>query len=435
MKLTISELEKISAELFPINRSLTGKGNETTLDILNRAGCGLERLYVASGEKVFDWTVPDEWWINRGYIKNKYGETVVDFEDSNLHVVSYSEPVHLTGVKKEYLLKKIHTSDKGDSIIPYRTSYYKKDWGFCCSAETLSSEQFVEPFEVVIESGFNPNGNLVWGERLFEGSQKKEFILTTYICHPSMANDNLSGILTNLAIIKKLEMQPKKRFSYRFAFFPETIGALCFLNSHCDIAQILGGAVISNTAGPGSFKMKESFDPTHFTNFALSHVAASKIDLDVVPFSPDGSDERQFSTPGFRINTPSLHKSKYYDFVEYHTSADDLGILDLDAIDLISDIYIDWINLVDTFCYPAFTESRGEIQLGKRGLYPEIGGGLNQNNDDFDVEREIEIMSWMMHEFDGSISNFEFASKRGFDIQSVNGIIEKLSNAGILKID
>jgi aminopeptidase-like protein len=429
-------INKILNDLFPINRSLTGDGNEETLNYLNSINAQLELKYKSSGDQVFDWTVPDEWWINDAYVKNKNGERIIDFKKNNLHVVGYSKPVHFSSMAETVLRKKIFTSNKSDTVIPYRTSYYKKDWGFCCAESLLKSEKFDGPFEVCIDSGFKENGRLIWGERVFEGLREQEFILTTYICHPSLANDNLSGIVTTYLILQKLDKLPQTKYTYRFGFFPETIGALCFLHEHPDVGRIIGGTIVTNTAGPGKFTIKESFDNTHFTNWVLKEICKRRLsDFDIVTFTPDGSDERQFSKPGFRINTPSLHKSKYYDYWQYHTSADNLDILDYDAINLISDIYVEWIQLVDTLSTPKFVEDRGELQLGKRGLYPQLGGSLNQADSESEVEYQIEMLSWMMHEFDGTMTNFEFAQLHGYDIFKVNNLIKVLMQKGALTYD
>ena len=252
-----------------------------------------------------------------------------------------------------------------------------------------------------------------------------------------MANDNLSGIVTNFLIMKELEKLSELRHTYRFAFFPETIGALAFLNSHENTKNILGGAIINNTCGSGGYKIKKSFDSQSFLNSTLIEVAKKELNdfVECVPFSPDGSDERQFSKPAFRINTPSLHKSKYYDFWQYHTNADNLEFIDYDACMKIVKTYVEWIRVIDTYCKPKFVEARGEIQLGKRGLYPSIGGSLNQGDGHIDTEEEIDIINWMMHYFDGEITNFEFSKLTRYSLYKVNTVINKLYKSGVLLID
>ena len=431
MNLATDDIRNHFNHLFNVERSLTGPGNEYTLDYLNNHGAKIDKRYVRSGSTVFDWNVPPEWSVNEAYILNGSGEKIIDYANNFLHLVNYSVPIRKTNMTLEQIKPHIHYSEKDPNVIPYRTTYYDRDWGFCCTRKLLESEKFHPPFTVVIDTNLDETGNMVWGERIFEGQKQEEIVLTTYICHPNLANDNLSGIITNYLLMKFIETLPNLKYTYRFAFFPETIGALVFLKQHPDIEKIKGGSIVTNTAGPGRFKLKQSFDPNHYTNQALQY-SCQKIlgnDIEIAEFTPDGSDERQFSKPGFRINTPSLHKSKYYDFWQYHTSADDLSIIDIDGLLKVFECYQEWILLLESFVTPKFTQQNGEMQLGKRGLYPSIGGGLNQN---MTVDRELEIIMWMMHYFDGTMSNFDLATKINVSIYDVNQIIQKLYSKNIL---
>lgn len=431
MTLDKNQIWNYFSQLFNVNRSLTGEGNELTLDFLNDCGAKLDKKYASSGTTVFDWSVPPEWSVNEAFILNGSGEKIIDYEDNFLHLVNYSSPIRRTNMTLEQLLPHIHYSEKDPNVIPYRTTYYDRNWGFCCTRNLLDSDKFHPPFTVVVDTNLDETGRMVWGERLIKGQTQDEIVLTTYICHPNLANDNLSGIITNYLLMKFVEALPRRKFSYRFGFFPETIGALVFLNEHPDFNKIKGGSIITNTAGPGRYKLKQAFDSKHFTNQAFLY-ACQKIfenDIEIVEFSPDGSDERQFSKPGFRINTPSLHKSKYYDFWQYHTSADDLSNIDIDGMLRLLNCYQEWILLVEKFVQPRFVEQKGEMQLGRRDLYPTIGGGLNQN---LTAETELELISWMMHYFDGNMSNFDLAKKLGVSIYDVNDVIEKLDAKNIL---
>ena len=437
---------QFAEKLYPIWRSLSGPGNEETLTILKQELLPeLEIKRVGSGTEVFDWTVPPEWSCRRAYIKNGDGEIIVDTEDTNLHLVSYSIPV--SGVFSEQeLLPHLHSIEKLPDIIPYRTSYYKDDWGFCVKHALLLSDKFFGPFEVCIDSKKDPNGSLVFGECLKRGQVEEEILISTYFCHPSMANDNLSGVLVASFLFDYLS-SIDTYFSYRLAIVPETLGSLVFLNQ-CDYKKIMGGTVVSCVGGPDKLSLKESFEASHWTN-AAAHIAlneATSGDYKVYPFSPDGSDERQYSTPGFRINTPSIHKSKYYEFSEYHTSADNLSFVKEEYLLETLEVYIRWVELVDSVSFPKRKNPYGEYQLGKRGLYPSVGGALFQdkkkkpNLSDVSLQDDEIVFTmdhfraaqWLMHLADGRHSNFDISVKSGIDIDTVNQMINAMKLKGLL---
>ena len=297
------------ARLFPMNRSLTGPDNLATLDYIKNRYCpSLIVKNIPSGTQVFDWTIPPERSVKDAFVKNGAGKKIIDFKKNNLHLVSYSAPFFGRLTETE-LLKHLHTLKDHPEWIPYRTSYYSKNWGFCCKHSLLASKDFFGPFEVCVDTTLDDQGHLLFGEALHEGELEDEIIISTYCCHPSMANDNLSGIITAAALFKEITKQ-KTKFTYRLLICPETIGALSFL-SVTDTSNIVGGTVITCTGGPGKFSIKDSFDQYHWTNIAThltvdEHTGGEYI---TYQFVPDGSDERQYSSPGFRISTPSIHKS------------------------------------------------------------------------------------------------------------------------------
>jgi len=220
-------IEQVFSDLFPINRSLTGKGVEETFAYLQDHFLPDAEIHsIASGAQVFDWVVPDEWHVEDAYIKNGKGQKIVDFQDSNLHVMSYSAPVNKI-VETDELLKHLHTLPKYPERIPYRTSYYNKNWGFCCAQEVIDSDQFIPPFEVVIDSSFNAKGRLKWLECVKKGQSEKEILISTYCCHPSLANDNLSGVVLAVFLFEYLT-QLDTKYTYRLLIAPETIGAISF---------------------------------------------------------------------------------------------------------------------------------------------------------------------------------------------------------------
>lgn len=446
-----SRIEKVFSDLFPINRSLSGEGVDKTFDyLIEHFLPSGEVKSISSGMKVFDWVVPNEWNVDDGYIVNGTGEKIVDFKDSNLHVMSYSEPVNKT-VNTAELLNHIYTLPKYPDRIPYRTSYYSKNWGFCCAHDLTESEKFVPPFNVVIKSSFNSKGSLKWLEHVKKGRTEKEILISTYCCHPSLANDNLSGIVLAVFLFDYLSKLDTK-YTYRLVIAPETIGAISFL-SQTNTKNIIGGMVLSCVAGPDKISIKEGFDVNHFMNQSAHLAICSHANEDylIYPFVPDGSDERQYSSPGFRIVTPSIHKSKYYEFNEYHTSADNLDFVSSASLIESLNVHKSWIGLIESYCFPKSTNQFCEFQLGKRDLYPQVGGTMNQeahieNKSGsqkrlFNFEDEVELsgahleaFKWLMHLADGSISNFDIAKKSKLDVNIVNQAIAAMFQKDLLEL-
>ena len=446
-----TKIDKVFSDLFPINRSITGEGVDQTLEyIIEHFLPNAEIKAIPSGMEVFDWIIPDEWSIDDAYILNGVGEKIVDFRESNLHVISYSDSVDRI-VGTDELLEHVYTLPKYPDRVPYRTSYYTKNWGFCCTDELLKSEKFQPPFTVFINSSFNPRGSLRWLEYVKKGRTKEEILISTYCCHPSLANDNLSGIVLAVFLFQFLNELDTK-YTYRLVMAPETIGAISFL-SQANTTNIVGGMILSCVAGPDKVSLKEGFDTNHFMNES-AHLAINLHavgDYITYPFIPDGSDERQYSTPGFRIVTPSIHKSKYYEYSEYHTSFDDLDFVSSTSLIESLEVHKTWISLIESYCYPKRVSNFCEFQLGKRNLYPQIGGTLNQeahiDNDSGSHERtfkskakleitgaHLDAFYWLMHLADGSNSNFDIAKKSKLDILVVNQAITAMAGSDLLEI-
>jgi aminopeptidase-like protein len=447
-----TRVEKVFLDLFPINRSLTGKGVYNTFNyIIENFIPNAKVKSIPSGTQVFDWVVPDEWNIDDGYVVNGAGENIIDFKKSNLHVMSYSEPVDKI-ISAEELLNHIHTLPKYPNRIPYRTSYYKKNWGFCCAHNLIKSDKFLEPFKVVIKSSLNSKGKLSWLECVKKGRIEKEILISTYCCHPSLANDNLSGIVLAIFLFEYLKNIDTK-YTYRLVILPETIGAISFL-SQANIKNIIGGMVLSCVAGPDKISIKEGFETSHFMNESAHLAIKSKFNEDYLtyPFIPDGSDERQYSTPGFRIVTPSIHKSKYYEYNEYHTSADNLDFISSSSFIECLEVHKNWIGLIESYCYPKRTNQFCEFQLGRRDLYPQIGGTINQKAYNENAKgnhkrlfnftdtvvlsgAHLEAFQWIMHLADGSVSNFKIAKKSKLDISIVNEAIAAMFQKDLLELE
>lgn len=447
----INVITKMFKDLFPINRSITGIGVRNTFDyIIKNHLPDAQIKSMKSGKKVFDWTIPDEWEISEAYVINGRGEKIIDFHENNLHVISYSTPIDKVVTETE-LLAHLHTLPEQPTKIPYRTAYYKRDWGFCCAQELVDSERFSGPFKVVINSKHLSDGNLEWLECVKHGASDEEILISTYCCHPSLANDNLSGCILSVLLFEYLSALDTK-YTYRLLICPETIGAVAFL-SQAETRLIKGGVVVTCVAGPDKLSIKQGFDTDHFINKA-AHLALKKHcgdDYYVYPFVPDGSDERQYSTPGFRIVTPSIHKSKYYEFDEYHTSGDNLEFVSAEALWQTLQVYKSWMKLIETHCYPNRVNKYCEFQLGKRDLYPNLGGTLNQlahdenlkgshsRNFDFDngitiTGAHLDAFHWLMHLADGEWSNFDIAHRSGICIDTVNEAIIAMYQKKLLEL-
>ncbi len=444
------EIKIFFKDLFPINRSLTGDGNKKTIEYLidNIIDDG-EIKSVRSGTKVFDWKVPPVWNVNKAYVKNNFGEKVIDFKENNLHLISYSQPFKGV-ISKEELLKHIYTLTEMPDTIPYRTSYFNKNWGFCCSENLIKSKKFKGPFSVCIDSSFDEMGDLNWLEAVKKGKSKKEILISTYLCHPSLANDNLSGIILSCLLFRELK-KIETYFTYRLVVLPETIGAISFL-SQSVTKNIIGGMVVTCVAGPDKLSLKEGFDSSHWINQA-AHLSLSSLTNNnyiTYPFVPDGSDERQYSTPDFRIVTPSIHKSKYYEYDEYHSSRDNLDFVSPKSLIESLDAHIKWIENIESYCFPERIMKACEYQLGKRNMYPKIGGTLNQtihfenkegfHQRTFDMNKDIEIngkhidaFHWLMHLADGKNSNFDISRISKIEIRIINEAIKLFKLKKLIK--
>lgn len=445
------EVQQLMRTLFPHCRSLTGQGNRRTLEELQSLIPELRIHEIPSGTEVFDWTVPAEWEVRKAFVENAAGERILDFQANNLHLVSYSVPFSGT-VSEDTLLQHLHTLPERPEWIPYRTSYYKRDWGFCAPHSLVESDKFHGPFVVHIDTAFHDNGVLNYGEAIKPGQSNDEILISTYCCHPSLANDNLSGLITAALLFRYIQSHDT-RFTYRLAVVPETIGALCFLSHSQNIDRLLGGTVVTTTAGPDEVSMKEAFDSSHWIN-RVSHMAISDFtcgNYTVYPFVPDGSDERQYASPQFRIPTPSFHKSKYYEYDEYHTSADNLSYVSAVSLCRTLELYKQWFHYVDSYCYPTRVTMAGEFQLGKRGLYPDLGGTVSQpvhqdnvhgaQRREFSFDQShvvtgehLEIFNWLMHLCDGSVSNVDIAERSGCSLRLVNESIALFLQKGLVTI-
>ena len=428
-------------ELFPICRSLSGNGNRITLKRLKQE-IPLEIKEISSGTKCFDWEVPPEWNIRDAWIKDKHGNKIVDFTKSNLHVVNYSIPVHKIINYKE-LKEKIHTLPDFPDHLPYRHSYYDRNWGFCMSYAQYQTLDQDADYEVYIDSELNSEGSLTYADCRIQGNSGIEYILSTYCCHPSLANDNLSGLILSVLLFKRL-LECETYHSYRLIIAPETIGIIAYLfKNEEELKKIDGGYVITTVAGPGTFGYKSSFLGSHRVDQAALR-SLKDVKHFSYPFCPDGSDERQFSSPGFRIPTGTITKDKYYEYPQYHTSADNLNFTSSENLLATLELYWESLQNLEKNRVYERVEPHCEIQLGKHGLYPTVGGAVKQsianndevkasNTDSLSVDEKIDAMSWLMFASDGEKELLDLEIESGIKLETLFACASEMVKVGVLK--
>ena len=362
----------LAKELWTIPRSITGPGIRETLRIIKRELPPLQIFEVPSGKTAFDWTVPDEWIIRDAYIEDEKGNRVVDYQQNNLHVVGYSTPVD-TWLELSELQNHLHSLSDQPNAIPYVTSYYRKRWGFCLS-DTQRKHLRDGRYRVFIDADLKP-GVLNYGELLIEGENSEEIFLSTYVCHPSMANDNLSGPVVTTALVKWLLMQPNLRHSYRIVFIPETIGSLVYISHNLEEmrAKTKAGFNVTCVGDTRCFSYLPSRRGDTLSDLVAQHVL-KHIDSSFKRYSwlDRGSDERQYCAPGVDLPIATIMRSKYGEFPEYHTSLDTLGGVVTE--DGLADGFraFQTALLVTELDYRPVVTTFGEPQLSKRRLYPDL---------------------------------------------------------------
>jgi len=425
------KLDSYLKRLFPITRSITGNGNRKTLKILQEI-IPLDIIEYPTGQKVYDWTIPKEWNIKDAWIKDSKGNKIIDFKISNLHVVSYSIPIHQKMTFEE-LKENLYYLENLPDAIPYRTSYYNESWGFCVSYNQYK-ELFKEDeeYEICIESEL-ANGSLSLGELLIEGKSKKEYLLSCYICHPSMANDSLSGVLVTAFIAKELlKIQDSLEHSYRIVFLPETIGAIAYsANNEKAMQKIDNGLVITTCGGLGDFGYKQSWDESNFINSMVEDVfKENSIEFKTYPFDIHGSDERQYSSQGFKINCVTISKDRYYEYDYYHTSLDNLDFVKAENLNKALDLYLQLLNKMDKNIVYKNLYPNCEVMLSKHDLYPKTGGAQLPNSN----ISALDIILWLLYYCDGSMDLYEISKKLKIDIELVYHEAKQLHSKNIIEV-
>jgi len=419
------ELYKLISRLFPICRSITGNGVRQTLKIMQEY-LPLQVNEVPSGTPVFDWTVPNEWNIHDAYIKNMKGEKLVDFNDSNLHVLNYSVPVKGTYSVQELKSHLTSIPDKPE-WIPYRTSYYQASWGFCLSHSQLQTMKDDE-YEVCIDSSLKP-GSLTYGEYYIPGQTEEECLFSCHICHPSLCNDNLSGIAVVLWLAKMLSTQ-KNRLSFRFLFIPGTIGAITWLAlNENKLNKIKFGLVATLLGDRSSFTYKKTRNGNAIIDQAVVHfLKFSGDDYRLVDFSPYGYDERQFNSPGINLPVGSLTRSQYGQYPQYHTSADNLELVIPEKLEASLNAYLFIANILDHNIVYVNQFPKCEPHLGKRDLYKAI----NAENDQ-ETELRKMAMLWCLNLSDGNHSLLDIADRAAIPFELMKEVGEILEEKGLVK--
>ncbi len=414
---------RLITKLYPICRSITGDGFRETLNII-KDYISLEIHEVPTGTEVYDWTVPKEWNIKDAYIKNSQGEKIIDFKKSNLHVVNYSVPVRQK-MSLDELKGHLYTLPDYPDWIPYRTTYYKENWGFC-----LTHKQYLElpagEYEVVIDSSLEA-GHLTYGEYFIAGETTEEVLISCHSCHPSLCNDNLSGISVAVFLAQYLSNLPL-RYSYRFLFIPGTIGSITWLcRNEAQVNNIKHGLVLTCVGDEGKFTYKRSrqakADIDKISEYVL---ACSGKEYEIIDFFPYGYDERQYCSPGFNLAVGCFMKSPHGSFPEYHTSADNLEFV---KPEYVYDSYVQCLSILQILENNQIYLNQNpkcEPRLGKRGLYRAVGGQAEEALD------ELAIL-WVLNLADGEHSLLDMAQRSRMAFNVISKAAKALLKHDLLK--
>ncbi|MCR4377792.1 MAG: DUF4910 domain-containing protein [Rhodospirillales bacterium] len=429
------KISEIFDRLFPLFRSITGKGTLDSYRILQEY-MPLEISRVTSGTKVFDWTVPQEWHCEEAYLLGPGGETVVDMKDSNLHVVNYAAPIDVK-LGLNDLQDHIYSIPEKPDAIPYVTSYYKKHWGFCMSDRQRQSLREGE-YRAVIKSEFL-DGGIDIAQTKLAGRLNKKILISSYLCHPSLANNELSGPLTLLGLYHRIRKWPSRNYTFLFSIQPETIGTLCMLHLHLDeIKNSVVGGMILNMLGGDTDRLtyKYSLFKDGLIDKAVTHAVKNGGVLNTVDFNPNhGADERHYATPGVRVPVCNVSRDFYSpEYIGYHNSLDTKDYMQvrqiLNSIDDIEHI----LKIADSCVTYENLESVGEPQLGPRGLYPTLNFVYGKIEDDEQsAAEELRRIKWLLTLSDGRHDLFDISTISGYAPVKLQETALKLESHGLIK--
>jgi aminopeptidase-like protein len=379
---------------------------------------------VPSGTPAFDWTVPPEWTPREAYVATADGTRVIDFRDHTLHLVSYSAPFRGRMGLAE-LRPHLHTLPDHPDWIPYRTSYYHRDWGFCLSANALAALDDAAEYDVVVDTTLDDGGSLTYAECVLPGQSQDEVLVSTHLCHPSLANDNLSGLALVTELAQALAAVPH-RFTYRIVLVPGTVGSITWLSRQPAEAldRVRHGLVVTGVGSVGPLVYKRTRHGDRPVDRAAVHVVGQR-GGEVREFSPWGYDERQYNSPGFDLPVGRLTRVPHGEFPEYHTSADDLTFV---RPEVLADSLMAYLEILDVLEHDrtlVSTSPYGEPQLGPRGLYPTVGG--------HSANEQVMAMLWTMNLADGGHSLLDVAVRAGQPFAAIRQAAAKLEQAGLLR--
>jgi aminopeptidase-like protein len=410
-------------ELFPICRSITGNGLRQTLKILQHH-IPLVVNEVPSGTRAFDWVVPYEWNVRDAYIAQQDGKRIVDFSENNLHIVQYSQPINATMSLAE-LRSHLYTLPDRPDWIPYRTSYYTENWGFCLTHRQMSSLRD-ERYRVVIDTDLVP-GHLSYGELLIPGQVDNTVLFSCHICHPSLANDNLSAIAVATMLARHI-LTLRPRYSYRFLFVPGTIGSLVWLaRNESEVGRIVHGLVLSCLGDDGGMTYKQSRRGNAVIDRVVAHVLGHDAATHRIrPFTPYGYDERQYCSPGFNLPVGCLTRTPNGEYPEYHSSADNLSLVRPENLGHSLFMLRQIVAAIERDTIYRNRNPKGEPQLGRRGLYAAIGGERT-------AKSEHMALLWVLNLADGNHSLLDISEQAGLPFQTIGRAADALIAADLLE--
>ena len=428
MQHSFIDLEKYFDLLWPICRSITGQGVRQSIEILKEV-IPLEMHEVKTGTQAFDWQVPREWNVDDAYITDMDGNRLIDFKENNLHLMSYSIPIKRTMTWLE-LEPHLYFDANLAQAIPYRTSYYKDNWGFCLSKNQYDKISKNDEFQVFIDTSLS-DGVLNYADLVLPGDSSEEIFFSSYICHPSMANNEISGPLLLAAIYQYVKKLPNRKYTYRFLLAPETIGAICYLSEYGENLKenMKAGYILTCVGLDQPVTYKRSRQLTAYNDrvfeYVLKNEELNSLPYEILDFSPFGSDERQYCSSGFNLPVGSAVRGMYGKYPEYHTSLDNKDLLSFQAIHEMVDLYSKVVDIIENDIFYISEYPYCEPQLGKRGVYPTTGGEKHN--------QYVHAMLWLLNLSDGHNSERDIISKSGLDKEIIKVTASKLLEKGLLK--
>jgi aminopeptidase-like protein len=427
--ISLTEMEQYFDRLWPICRSISGDGLRKSFDILKEI-IPLELKEYPTGMEVFDWHIPKEWNVSDAYIITPEGEKICDFKLHNLHLVNYSIP--FSGeVDWEELNEHLYTLPDQPTAIPYITSYYKENWGFCIPYEIYQRLPKNGKYQIHIDSSLK-DGSITVGSLVLPGETAEEILLSSYLCHPSMANNELSGPLCMAYLYQQIQQIPNRKYTYRFVIAPETIGVIAYLFDHGTTMKTntKGGFVMTCCGDNAPFVFKQSKNTNGWLEKVTTHVLHHQsIPFSIIPFAVGGSDERQYCSPGFNLPVGSITRSMYHRYPEYHTSLDNKSFISFEAMRETIALYLSIIQTMEKNRVIECLVPYGEPRMGKRNLLPSSIEPNDKRRQD--IDRMFHLICWS----DGHHDLIDIAEKRGENCLAYLPILERLIEEKILKIN